>query len=131
MYALAYDPLPRVRSAFPSTSPGFIKWMCLKICFSRLHSVRSLLNAFAVLDDVPSPFWFPLDSLPLELVRPNAEFAMVATIQPQALAIIVTFPVISTIFVALRVLFRTWNRQFKWGTSHLEGYGSGAILSIR
>jgi hypothetical protein len=45
---------------------------------------------------------------------------MVQTIQPQALAIIVTFPVISTIFVALRVAFRTWNRQFKWGMSPSE-----------
>lgn len=42
---------------------------------------------------------------------------MVENIQPQALAIIVTFPVISTIFVGLRVVFRTWNRQFKWGPS--------------
>jgi hypothetical protein len=78
-----------------------------------------LLYAFAVRDNAPFPFWFLLDSLPLELARSNAEVAMVETIQPQALAIIVTFPVISTIFVTLRVLFRAWNRQFKWGTSHL------------
>ena len=43
---------------------------------------------------------------------------MVETIQPKVLAIIVTLPVISTIFVALRVIFRTWTRQFKWGKSH-------------
>ena len=45
---------------------------------------------------------------------------MVDTIQPNVLAIIVTFPVISTLFVAFRVFFRTWYRQFKWGTSHYE-----------
>jgi hypothetical protein len=43
---------------------------------------------------------------------------MVDSIQPTALAIVVTFPVVSTIFVALRVGFRSWTRQFKWGTYH-------------
>jgi hypothetical protein len=54
---------------------------------------------------------------------------MVQTIQPQALAIIVTFPVISTIFIALRVAFRTWNRQFKWGMS-LFGQEMAGMLTL-
>ena len=40
---------------------------------------------------------------------------MVETIQPTALAIVVTLPVLSTIFVALRIGFRSWTNQFKWG----------------
>jgi hypothetical protein len=55
---------------------------------------------------------------------------MVQNIQSQALAIIVTFPVISTIFVALRVAFRTWNRQFKWGMAPSGREMAGTLTSV-
>jgi hypothetical protein len=37
------------------------------------------------------------------------------TMQPQALALVVLFPVLSTIFVALRVWIRITMQQFHWG----------------
>jgi hypothetical protein len=37
------------------------------------------------------------------------------TMQPQALALVVLFPVLSTIFVALRVWIRITMQQFRWG----------------
>jgi hypothetical protein len=37
------------------------------------------------------------------------------TMQPQALALVVLFPVLSTIFVALRVWIRVTMQQFHWG----------------
>lgn len=40
---------------------------------------------------------------------------MVETIQPNLLAVVVTFPVLSTIFVALRAGFRLYTYQFKTG----------------
>ena len=41
---------------------------------------------------------------------------MVDTMQPQALALIVLFPVLSTIVVGLRVWIRVTMKQFHWGT---------------
>jgi hypothetical protein len=37
------------------------------------------------------------------------------TMQPQALALVVLFPVLSTVFVALRVWIRVTTQQFHWG----------------
>lgn len=42
--------------------------------------------------------------------------SMVQTLQPTALALIVVFPVLSTIAVVLRVWVRCATRQFHWGT---------------
>jgi hypothetical protein len=54
------------------------------------------------------------------------------TMQPQALALVVLFPVLSTIFVALRVWIRVTMQQFHWGAysislifqSHLLTYAT-------
>jgi hypothetical protein len=49
------------------------------------------------------------------------------TMQPQALALVVLFPVLSTIFVALRVWIRVTMQQFHWGAYTHYSYVSNAL----